>query len=501
MKRIISCIILVLSFAEIAYAQQCTADFSSSVSPGNPNMVQFINQSSHLVQNFDSISYLWDFGDGTFSSQFSPVHTYSSSGSFLVCLTMTIKDSGGFTLCEDTTCKTVNVLAPLFCSSSFGYVPNSFNPNQIQFIDSSFAANIDPSDSIEIRWNFGDGNFGSSGLNGTIFHTYNGFGTYTVCANIIIIDTLGNLVCSDSICLPISINQVPVNCGAGFTWLTDSNSPRTYTFIDTSFYSGPGAGATDSLVWDFGDGNSGTGDTAVHTYAQNGTYTACLTIYVIAQGTVLCSDTVCHTITVSGSPDFCSIEYLIDTVNSYNGLVYIWNLGDSLNPNSNNTYLWDFGDGNFSTQAYPTHNYSLTGNYNVCLTLTATTATLDTCVKTFCDSIKVNPDGSLGFNSGFTLNVLNPLTIGIKEFESTELQVYPNPASDFVKLDLGSSKNQDVYWTIHDMSGSLVLSGKVNKQEEGVKRIDTKNLKAGIYLISVKDNSSVSQRKLKIIRW
>jgi len=34
------------------------------------------------------------------------------------------------------------------------------------------------------------------------------------------------------------------------------------------------------------------------------------------------------------------------------------------------SWFWDFGDGNTSDNQHPTHNYSSTGNYNVCLTVT-----------------------------------------------------------------------------------------------------------------------------------
>ncbi|MCK5661893.1 MAG: PKD domain-containing protein [Thiotrichaceae bacterium] len=44
---------------------------------------------------------------------------------------------------------------------------------------------------------------------------------------------------------------------------------------------------------------------------------------------------------------------------------------DSFDPDGNNTlsYNWNFGDGNSSTQANPTHSYSIGGSYNVTLTV------------------------------------------------------------------------------------------------------------------------------------
>lgn len=57
-----------------------------------------------LVQNYSSgsapLSYLWNFGDGNTSTLVSPAHTYSTVGTYTVCLTVT---SG---TCSDTFCST-----------------------------------------------------------------------------------------------------------------------------------------------------------------------------------------------------------------------------------------------------------------------------------------------------------------------------------------------------------------------------------------------------------
>jgi PKD repeat protein len=56
------------------------------------------------VQNYssgaDSLSYFWDFGDGTTSTLTSPSHTYATTGTYTVCLTV---NSG---TCSDTYCQT-----------------------------------------------------------------------------------------------------------------------------------------------------------------------------------------------------------------------------------------------------------------------------------------------------------------------------------------------------------------------------------------------------------
>lgn len=48
----------------------------------------FLNLTENLTS--EDLIYLWDFGDGTFSNEISPTHTYNQTGIFIVTLTITI---------------------------------------------------------------------------------------------------------------------------------------------------------------------------------------------------------------------------------------------------------------------------------------------------------------------------------------------------------------------------------------------------------------------------
>jgi len=75
--------------------------------------VTFVNQS------IGAASYLWEFGDGTVSTETNPVHQYNKTGTYDVCLLAT--NAAG---CVDTVCKQVAaIVIPLFD------VPNAFSPN------------------------------------------------------------------------------------------------------------------------------------------------------------------------------------------------------------------------------------------------------------------------------------------------------------------------------------------------------------------------------------
>ena len=110
------------------------------------------------------ISRLWDFGDGTTSTQKEPVHTFASGQiAFRVCLT--VNDSCGTT----TTCDTVYCAEPL--DTRFSAVNVASHDRLIRFQDETPGA-------VSWKWTFGDG--GSSRERNPV-HLYAGYGDFKVC--------------------------------------------------------------------------------------------------------------------------------------------------------------------------------------------------------------------------------------------------------------------------------------------------------------------------------
>lgn len=90
-----------------------------------PPQAEFIStQLTNQQISFDNnttgaATYEWDFGDGSISSDFEPVHTYDQAGFFLV--TLNAYSANG---CFDSYSETVEVI-----SEFYFYVPNAFSPN------------------------------------------------------------------------------------------------------------------------------------------------------------------------------------------------------------------------------------------------------------------------------------------------------------------------------------------------------------------------------------
>jgi len=137
-----------------------------------PLQVSF-NASSSSDSDGNIISYAWDFKDGNTGSGETINHTFYSTGSYNVKLTVT--DDKGAT---DSTAKTITVTEPPNQPpiASFTANPNSgVVPLEVSF-DAS--GSYDPDGTIvSYQWDFKDGNTGSGK---TISHTFSSIGNYDV---------------------------------------------------------------------------------------------------------------------------------------------------------------------------------------------------------------------------------------------------------------------------------------------------------------------------------
>lgn len=213
-----------------------TASFSSLL---NGTTASFLNTSSNAA------SYVWDFGDGSMSTQTDPSHDFSNDGTY----TVTLIANG---LCNaDTTTQTVTVTTPPTAGFSSN-LSNGCAPLAVQFSSTSStnATNFD--------WQF-PGGVPSSSSDENPAVLYPSPGTYTV------ILTASN---SAGISTATQLNYINAN-PSPIPGFTSSIIGATATFTNTST-------DANSYLWDFGDGNTSTQTDPSHTYANDGTYTVTL---------------------------------------------------------------------------------------------------------------------------------------------------------------------------------------------------------------------------------
>ena len=146
------------------------ASFDVTPTTGSAPLIVQVNAATSFDREGDSLTFAWDFGDGTFGAGTSAVHTYSATGQYVIKLTAT--DSQGQ---QSTMSQTIWVIeASNLPEASFTASPSAGGtPLTVAF---NAAASTDPEGSIKTyAWSYGDGSMGS-GV--SVIHSYTAEGTY-----------------------------------------------------------------------------------------------------------------------------------------------------------------------------------------------------------------------------------------------------------------------------------------------------------------------------------
>lgn len=297
-----------------------------------------------------SRSWLWDFGDGTTSTQQSPLHTYTSPGTYTVRLTV---DNGS---CTSTTTQQVLIIDER--ATIGANVPTVCAGRSIDFTITN-AATINNNLVRFYRWDFGDGTTRTIAAadfdpNAVYNHTYNRPGNYNVVLTLE--DANACQVVSNTVA--VTINGVT----AGFTF-AGACRENPFTFTDASVPAFPSTVIT-SWVWNFGDGSAPDTLTTQpvaypHTYDRMTNYPVTLTV----TDQFGCTSSVTRTVSVN----VVNASIVVPQQEACLQRAF----GFSNNSIGNNlTFDWSFGDGGASTESAPQHTYTSPGVYTVRLTVT-----------------------------------------------------------------------------------------------------------------------------------
>lgn len=135
-------------------------------------------------------TWLWDFGDGTTSTDSKPVHAYNAVGTYTITLTITNPNSCNL---QDIISKTVTVNpVPV---AAFTYTPNPSKENT----PTAFINNSSP-DAVRYEWDFGDG---TTSTEKNPQHQYNATAIFNVC-----LKAFNAFGCVDSVCMPVEAKVV-----------------------------------------------------------------------------------------------------------------------------------------------------------------------------------------------------------------------------------------------------------------------------------------------------
>ena len=244
-------------------------------------------------------------------------------------------------------------------------------------------------------------------------------------------------ICSDSI---------PQGDCENWFWYETWNN-MDFTFMGDAF---PEA---DGYYWDFGDGNTGSGQIAEHSYEQgiNDILNVTLTTFVYDPATGdSCFDTSTQEVWVgNGGGGDCQADFEY-TIDSTPAGVYIAQFTD-LSIGNPSFWNWDFGDGDFSEEQNPEHIYYEQGTYLVCLTIYSDS--MNNCYDTYCEEIVVGSGGGGDCENWFWYETYDNITFNFFG------ESFPSAADNYF-WDFGDGYTgfgQEVSHTYDSNSGDIFL--------------------------------------------
>ena len=493
----------------VTTADGCTATAHHFLYAGNCYNIIIAIPSGNSTYAFGSIangtvlSYFWQFGDGDTSNEPAPVHTYPGSGIYDVSLTTLHEDS-----CTWTSTITLNVEGDCICPDIYdpvcviadngdiiefdnfcfaecaGYGPEDIVPcdgvecsaeiiaipeddeNFVWYFEGSTTGNV-----ISYEWTFGDGE-GSTEANPV--HVYTTPGVYFVSLTIVTADG-----CTDT---DIHILYAG-NCYNIIIAIPSGNATYAFGSIANS--------GVLSYFWQFGDGETSSDPTPVHTYPSPGSYdvslttlhedsctwTSTITIEVAGDcicpdiydpvcvlgddGSIIEFDNICFAECAGYGPEdivpcdeTCFAE-IIAIPEDDEGFVWYFEattIGDVI------SYEWTFGDGESSTEANPVHVYTTPGVYFVSLTI----VTADGCTYTDihilyagnCYNIIIAlSSGNLTYSFG-AIATGSPVSyfweFGDGDTSNESAPVHTYPATGTYTVSLTTVHEDSCIWTSHE---------------------------------------------------
>ncbi len=227
-----------------------------------PCSVSFANQTA--LGTLTSAQYLWTFGDGGTSNLANPVHIYRTAGDYTVSLKVTTAAG------PSSAQQTVTIAPPP--NAQFSATPR-IGSKGTSGLSVAFAAEATGAPVGTWAWDFGDGTQ-ISGTESSPQHTYTDAGCYSVSLTV----TTANGTNKETKARYITV-QDPNTASVLFSAdpSVGTGTPRTVTF--SALAGGLELNeVVDTWTWDFGDGETGSGQNPTHVYQQTGVYTVTLSV-------------------------------------------------------------------------------------------------------------------------------------------------------------------------------------------------------------------------------
>lgn len=377
------------------------------------NEYQFMAVSS--VVN-DSLTNHWNFGDAVESQLFSPIHSYSDTGTYIVTLITTSSNN-----CADTISKGVVVKPNPTADFTINQIQQCLRFNQYEFTDVSTIS--DPSQTYALWYIEAFSNNSDS----TVKYQFSDTGFY----NIQLI-SISDHNCRDTTEKTVEVIPMPV-ARIDINTQNQCVNEQNYVFTDsTTLAKYP----SWSVHWDLGNGTQSTQSQTTTSYPDTGFYV--LTLSVMSD--LGCTDTTTAVIEIYPKPTL-DFEINNDKQCQYDDEFIFTN--KTFVEKGTLSYFWDLGDATISSSKDVSHRYDVSDTLSVSLWAQSSLGCRDSiekqviiypkpksiiiiidsqqCINT---NAFVFSSGSEGFNTDFELFTWNIPLINLQSEQPTDTFKY-----------------------------------------------------------------------------
>ncbi len=456
-------------------------------------------------------SVQWVFGDTTISSDGSPVYEFGSDGVFDLTF-IAFNECGSDTLNTE-----IEVITPPMAAFELSDA-SGCAPLEVEFVNLS-SANMD-----SVLWHFPGGDPGESDMD-TVAVTYAEGGWYEV---LLIAFGQGGV---DTLMMD-SLIFVQTGPDAEFEFEVDGDTVHFSQTMENE----------SGWLWDFGDGNTSDDNDPTYIYDAQGAYEVTLTVFNECD-----SVEIRQQLTIG---DFPGANFEPST--PFSGCLPLTVEFENLSSVHAESFEWFFEGGNpeTSTEENPTVVYESEGGFSVTLIasnfLGADTLEVVRLIEIndkpeaafdvfelggkefqfestslYADSLHWDMGDGTTFASvqefgyeyeepgnydvvliainecGADTAIIEILVTNIIELGGQTLNVFPNPAMDWINVEFELAPVDDMYWQVFDASGKMVRDGQLSSGET-MQRLNLSGLSSGTYFLRLGDGEQMETVKIQL---
>ncbi|MGB0402579.1 MAG: PKD domain-containing protein [Salibacteraceae bacterium] len=148
--------------------------------------------------------------------------------------------------------------------------------------------------------------------------------------------------------------------------------------------------------------------------------------------------------------------------------------------NTPTSWDWDFGDGNTSKLKDPTHTYANSGKYSVTL----------------------KASNGFGNDSEIKTNFIDVdelycnKTIGVQDYLSNSLKIYPNPSNGTIYIDFTNADVKKYQLRLLSLQGQVISLKELNLENGPISEVNLGGMYKGVYFIELKNSDFQITKKV-----